>query len=673
MAEARKSAAPGRGTRGAREDHLDERSSPTLPALGAALELVERFGWHVFRVRVEHNEAACEGPASCKDVQPQKQWRETSSNDPEVIASWDWSRFNAYGIDCGASGVVGVDVDPGASWPFQSECQFSTGRGKHYVYSDPIGDVGNRAGLAPWSVDVRGQGGFLIGPGSYHPHGEYTIVKGGDPSTAPGELYDALDRREREPRSASDDLDPLDAMDRLEGVYKRMSEAQMGERNNTLNVMAGAAAGLWVRLRPEHQTGELSEDTIKQRLLESVPDDDDPEGSRKTVESGWTHGLSNPLGDDAPASTHSDGPDSPDLFERMVAQEVQRLRVRRTAQDLLRAEEVTSTPPPPAVSAREFLAHFDEESHLVDGLIPRQGKFLIAAAAKAGKTTTVHHVIASLLSGRPMFGAFPVDADKPLRVHLIDNEMGDELLRAWLRRLDLTLDEQDRLTVHSLLGYASTFDPTTPESRAIWAERLAGADVVIVDCLSPFMQAVGLDENHDAGRWLVGLDELMAAAGVEVYGVAHHTGHAGERARGDSKILGWPFQTWTLNREASSEDDDAEDNAPRFLKARGRCGSVASGQLVLASDGLQYVAGVTRAKARAAAKHDELLDEIVAAAPEGVEHFGAGVAAGWVGIDPRTARKALERGVSIGRLVKQPNPNGSGHVFAEVRGGEHGQ
>jgi len=367
--------------------------------------------------------------------------------------------------------------------------------------------------------------------------------------------------------------------------------------------------------------------------------------------------------------------DDPGAFALDVTAEAHRIRVREAARDLIRAEQVTAAPPPPPVKGREFLAQHEEEHHLVHGLIPSKGKFLLAAAAKAGKTTTVHHTVGCLLTGRPIFGTFPVETDRPLRVHLIDNEMGDSLLRTWLRRLNLTGEQLDRLTVHSLLGHASTFDPTTPESRALWAERLAGADVVIIDCLSPFMQAVGLDENHDAGRWLVGLDELMAAAKVDVYGVIHHTGHAGERARGDSKILGWPFQTWTLNREAT-DDDDAADDAPRFLKARGRCGSVASGQLQLGADGLRYVAGATRAKARAEAKDTERLKEVLAAAAEHTspgETFGTGAVAEWVGADPRTVRRALYRGVSNGLLAKHDNPSGSGSVFSLVKGGGHGE
>lgn len=267
----------------------------------AALALVEKYGWHIFRVRVTHNEAACGGTASCKHTQPlEREWQRRSSNDLAVIEAWDWSRANAYGIHCGASGIIGVDVDPGDEWDLDSDTVFSTGRGTHYIYEDLIGVATNRAGLDPWGVDIRSGDGFLIGPGSYHPHGKYEIIKDGFPPPAPGELYDALDRPAAKVAAIEERLDKLDAMDRLEGVYRRVEEAKHGERNNTLNIMAGAAAGLWVRLDPEDQVGVLSEDAIKQRLFEAVPDLDDEDEARKTIESGWAYGLANPLGDAEP-------------------------------------------------------------------------------------------------------------------------------------------------------------------------------------------------------------------------------------------------------------------------------------------------------------------------------------------------------------------------------------
>ncbi|GAA2169281.1 bifunctional DNA primase/polymerase [Pedococcus bigeumensis] len=123
-----------------------------------AVAMAREHGWYVFRLQIGHNEAACEWPeGNCKTVRPLDHWREASSNDPDVIARWDWSDANAYGIDCDRSGLVIADQDPGAVWPFNGTRVHSTPRGLHHVYEDVLG-LGNAAHVEPWGVDVRGVG-----------------------------------------------------------------------------------------------------------------------------------------------------------------------------------------------------------------------------------------------------------------------------------------------------------------------------------------------------------------------------------------------------------------------------------------------------------------------------------------------------------------------------------
>jgi hypothetical protein len=44
-----------------------------------------------------------------------------------------------------------------------------------------------------------------------------------------------------------------------------------------------------------------------------------------------------------------------------------------------------------------------------------------------------------------------------------------------------------------------------------------GSDVVVWDCVSTVVMALGLDENLDAQRLLVAFDELLKAAGESDY------------------------------------------------------------------------------------------------------------------------------------------------------------
>lgn len=488
-----------------------------------------------------------------------------------------------------------------------------------------------------------------------------------------GSIYDLFDKRvtPAAPTGSTGEVSAY-AATALEQETGRVATAPEGTRNDTLYQGTFALGQLVAG-------GEIPEQVARDRLtLAAQRAGLGTRETEATIDSGMDAGAGYPRTasnrEATPSvSTLASGTASDD-FNGLVAAEARHIRVRNAARDLIRAEEVGRTEPPAPLDGAEFLAQPDEAPPLVHGLIPRTGKFLVAAQAKTGKTRTAHHVIRSLLTGEAMFDHFPVDTAEQLNVHLVDNEMSPGLLRRWLRDLLLTEEQLARLTVHPLLGYASTFDPTIPENRARWAERLRGGDVVILDCLSPFIQAAGLDENKDAGRWLGGLDELMAAAGVPIYGVFHHAGHGQERARGDSKILGWPFQLWTLSREATDADDDGPDDAPRFLKApMGRCGSVPSGRMELSADGsrLTYLPGATRAKTRREAAEERNLTEVLAAMNEHLapgESVGVGKVAEWVGKDAKTVRPALNRGVGNGVLKSAPYPGGSGHVFSLVSG-----
>ncbi|KQQ43085.1 bifunctional DNA primase/polymerase [Nocardioides sp. Leaf307] len=267
----------------------------------SALAVVRERGWAVFRLTIRHAAHKCDGgTANCKTLDFLGQrWREVSSSDLDEVAAWDWRSVNAYGIDCGKSALVVADQDPGAKWPFPGTRVHSTGRGAHHLYEDVIGgQVRNGAHVRPYGVDVRSEGGLIVGPGSWHPHGAYAVLIDCDPAPVP----DALLRPSKAPSRASEAVEPppldtLAALDRLAGVYQRMRRVAPGSRNDMLNKLAGVAAGLWVRVPEDLRTGLLSEDTIKAELLACVTDDNDPAKSADTCDRGWDYGVAHPMPD----------------------------------------------------------------------------------------------------------------------------------------------------------------------------------------------------------------------------------------------------------------------------------------------------------------------------------------------------------------------------------------
>jgi hypothetical protein len=122
-----------------------------------------------------------------KEVRPIHAWKEASTTDPAVIRSW-WGEGGAYAgaavcVDCGKSGLVGIDQDvtegksglveweklnPEPTWRVRSP----TGGAHDYYRADPAAPVtiDNSGAVAP-GVDVRGDGGFLFAPPSIDPRG----------------------------------------------------------------------------------------------------------------------------------------------------------------------------------------------------------------------------------------------------------------------------------------------------------------------------------------------------------------------------------------------------------------------------------------------------------------------------------------------------------------------
>ncbi len=269
-------------------------------------------------------------------------------------------------------------------------------------------------------------------------------------------------------------------------------------------------------------------------------------------------------------------------------------RDRQTQVDTLArslATEREAVPPPDPVDLTALLSEPDEDAaYRVAELWPAGGRVLLAAQYKSGKSTLVGNVIRALVDGGDLlgrFGATPVG-----KVALIDTELDRRTLRRWLR--DQGIRNTAAVSVVPLRGAVSTFDILDPTTRNQWARRLTGADVVILDCIRPVIDALGLSEDKDAGRVLVAFDALLAEVGAAEGMVVTHMGHQNERARGDSRLLDWPDALWKIVRGGDDADDDT--GRPRFLSALGRDVALPEGKLTFdaATRHLTYEGGSRR-------------------------------------------------------------------------------
>ena len=248
-------------------------------------------------------------------------------------------------------------------------------------------------------------------------------------------------------------------------------------------------------------------------------------------------------------------------FTLDVEREAHKIRVRDAAQRKIRREQQRELGNLEPITLADFLAIPDEPiDYRIDYLWPSGGRIVLAAQWKVGKTTLTGNVIRALADGALFLNRFRT---QPTEVTLLDFEMDPRKIRQWLR--DQQIKYGSHVHVVALRGKVSSFDILDPETRSQWAARIRGSDVAIFDCLRPILDALGLDENRDAGRLLMAIDELLNEAGVPEALIVHHMGHSGERSRGDSRIIDWPDATWKLVRE----NPDLE-NSPRYFSAYGR-------------------------------------------------------------------------------------------------------
>ena len=123
-------------------------------------------GWAVFPLRGK---------------EPTGRWQTQATTDPAGFAAWFIGSDLNLGLACGPSGLVVVDEDePGGFAAYAASVgevvpptfTVRTARGRHFYFAAGEHQLGNAAGpLKPFGVDVRGFGGYVVGPGSVHPSG----------------------------------------------------------------------------------------------------------------------------------------------------------------------------------------------------------------------------------------------------------------------------------------------------------------------------------------------------------------------------------------------------------------------------------------------------------------------------------------------------------------------
>ena len=582
-------------------------------------------------------------------------WTKAATTDPDEIAAAFAGLMRNIGINCGMSGLVVLDEDMlgefkryadehGVTVPVTMEV--STGRGMHHYFASPVDQkLGNSPGaFQRYHTDIRGAGGYVVGPGSTHANGtKYTMITGALPAPLPRWVVDGIQGK-TPPKVASPVIEIESflgkggrGLDSVPEVIVGPRADSSGERHRTL---VGYAASLRARSVPMNEASLLV-NAVWARC-EQPP----------TCTTGlpWTEagsllqdvfrrypeGFSTEREHDAVGAVED---------VKRIAAEVRRMRIREAARGQFAAEKRRPAEPFDAGTLAEILARPPQPMARIEDLIPWEASTEIVAQRKTGKTTLELNMARSLLTGEDFLGRFGVQRLSG-DVAFMNFEVSAAQVARWAEDIGVPTD---RFHLVNLRGCRNPLSDLEDRERLAAMLRARGVEAIFVD---PFGRAFTGTSQNDAGEvqsFLVSLDQFARSeVGAKDLILSAHAGWNGERTRGSSALEDWAdvVMNLTLN---TGKDNRGE----RYLRAFGRDVEIDEDQLVYNESTRRLtMAGIGSMKqVRSGQKIDELVDVVVGVLTEspglGVNEIrlqvrGIGLPVGFQDSDVNKALKAAE-------------------------------
>lgn len=291
------------------------------------------------------------------------------------------------------------------------------------------------------------------------------------------------------------------------------------------------------------------------------------------------------------------------------------------------------------ITATQLLEEASPEPEwIIEGLVERGGRTLLAAAPKAGKST-----LAFALAGAVVRGGAVLDLEAARASVIYCTEEGSATtLRSKVHRF--VSESGDHLHILRLNRVLALSWRETVELIAEAVDRIE-AKLVVIDVLHNWARFTESQEN-DSGATTSALRELdrLTTRGVGVL-VLVHTPHGKERPRGSTGIMGDADAIFTLQRPDTDEPvrtlkylGGRYDDAPERVSFR------------LDEDGLHRTGTLP---ARSAAKQEEVLRVLRECGPSTVDEVSERL-----GVSPSAARARLKKATRSGLLAEtQPADN----------------
>jgi hypothetical protein len=484
-----------------------------------------------------------------------------------------------------------------------------TGRdGGHHFYTAGGGQQSWTGGFGgyPVHLDCKGHGGYVVAPPSLHASGKrYTWVTEYDGSTIGDVDWPMWRGLVRESASNTTVTVPGDGLvirqpygpsgGKFADVVRERVRAEVTGAPEGARWQTFAMVGIWVCSGLVHG-GEMThgealelcealaaEIGLTAAEIARVPRElERAIGKRRTPIQSRSAGTLAPLASALAGTTGDAGTavsgDPGGLFGEAAELERQTnaARIRIKANDAARRQIAQEALAERDIGPFEDLPNLMSEQdetvrYRIDGLWPIDGRTMLAAQFKAGKTTLIGNVVRCLADSSRFLSRYQANTPNG-RIAVLDTEMTRPMFRTWFREQGIA--NQEKVTFKLLRGQCSTFNIFDELTRARWVQHFKDAEteVLILDCLGPILAAMGMNEstNEDVGKFIGAFESLVSEADIRESMIVHHMGHSGERSRGASRLRDWPDVEWHLIREGQEDDYAPSPNVPRYFRAYGR-------------------------------------------------------------------------------------------------------
>jgi hypothetical protein len=544
-----------------------------------------------------------------------------------------------YGLKTGAapkgSDVFVVDLDgPDAIEAWQDLCDegdatetytVETPRGVHLYFAHPGFHVGNSAGMLAKGVDIRGDGGFVVGPDSPHRSGgRYTLAIDVPPAPAPEWLLEWLRAR---PAPAEIQTYDGDCVDPVERTHRRSLFAKACATMPPSIEGEGGDLAVWRLV--QYGAGDLAlpvEDVIEDGLNvfnpRCVPPWNEDELRSKIVHKANDAKMKStrPLVEPAPA-------DVAHIFT-------------------LEVPPKPVLPPPARAKTDIFWDAWDEPvppiPWLVEPLIPKATVGGFVAHGSSLKTWTMLSLGGAIAQGVPWLGKFTTQKG---RVLVLDYESGLYELR---RRVQLL--EGGRVP-----GLGAWSYPPHIDDLEFW-KRLAAIEDVALLCVDSLAAGTspGVDENDKSAAYPLELAGRYAEGTGASVCFIHHSkkddgGDARKAVRGSTAIFA--AMDWCYGFEPIEE-------TTAFTRMRMACIKPCMGAkpmpfgIELTNAGLHvFDGGAARVSQTAEEIRESIREKLRALSLSGASTTIADKLLSWAGVDIKKGRIELKEMLNKKEIV----------------------